>query len=457
MRTETTPPLVLGLAEPETLSDVVDASFKAINGIDAGLGRGRLLAAPTISTGTGASYAFLGRDLIPAGWRQARGEIDPTGANNGLIWEAVQPGDSSDDALWPRTITYDTAKTLVFTPLQIGVIVALVAGVAVDLSVSGKTCTITFIAGTTTKAEVLSLLAGTLAGMTAAQILAATAASLLFTCTGTTGTLPSTFEGGTVSLSPAVLVQYVQAGSTAVSWSTTTRIVTVGLDIAGGGDSVANILSALAASASGAQYVVQTRNSHTSTGAGDVTTAKCASLTGGAGKAMRKAYLLMAQGSNKDLLLTTRECGSDARQVEIALVDVTAADPPTVSVDADTGGSVIIRINEKAATTTAAQILQALRDSTAAMRWISVRLAPGSSGAGCPAAFAATALTDGYDAAGVECSAGTLAATGITALSDDGFTATIGALGATMPAGSTVAVLLRVGNALHQISAAVVA
>lgn len=464
LRTESSPAAMYGripvppasrIPDPGTealLDDLIIAweELERLEGArDGALARGRLEGGPSLSTGTtNALAAFVGRGLIPANWRQARGTLDPTGDNNGLVWEEVRPGDSGDLLGMARTITYGSALTLTLTPVtRAGIVtVSFVAGVARSLVVAPLTYSaiVTYIAGTTTYAQI------------AADWNASAAALALATITGDAGTVPAMWEGGVLHLSQAILVEHVQGVSTAVDWNATTRTVTVALDIAGVGDSVANILAALAASASAAQYAVQARNLYTSSGAGNVTTGGFTQLLGGAGKAMRRAYLLMAQAAHKDLIFEHREFGADARPVYVALINDALVEPPTVSVTDWGGAGVRIDVTAKTATATALHIRQALRDSVAAMRWITVRLAPGSNGSGTPTAFAATILSAGADAEALDVSAGTVAATGVAALTDDGFTVDIPALGAVHPAASIVTVRARICGVMHELPVHVV-
>ena len=422
----------------------------AIGRIEGELYRGRLIGAPvgTLSTGSAnPAIVFQGVEFVAAGWRQGRGTIDPTGANNGLVWECIIPGETGDLTPMTRSVHYDGAKVLTFAPRDSTRIVTinLVPGVARSLAVSQATwsATITFIAGTTTYAQIL------------ADWNASLLALDLATLTGTTGTLPATFDGGVFYLSRAPLVEYVQAASTAVGWDATTRVLTVGLDIAGGGDSVANIKSALAASASHAEYVFQLRDAHGSTGAGDVTTGIVGSVIGGAGSAQRRAQYTMAQGSNKDLVVTAREAGPDAVPVYFELVDVATADPPVVDVTTGELGY-LVRVSAKVATSTALHVLQALRDSYDAMSVCSARLKVGSTGAGAPSAISRTVLTGGEDGDGSEAWAGTVAGT-IMGVTDDTATVSWPALGTTHPADGSVEVLIRLCGVLHRCSLAVVA
>jgi hypothetical protein len=415
---------------------------------DGALGRGKLLYGPSLSTGgANPGVVFSGRGLIPPGFRQGRGTIDPTGANNGLVWECIDPGDSGDLTPMTREITYAAGLHLSYAPLHPGVTISLVPGIARSLMVNTAMLTAvqTFIAGVTTYAQL------------AADWAADYEATQLAIFTGDAGTLPAYFSGGVLYLSRAILVQYIpNGGATAVSWNATTRTVTVGIDIAGAGDSVAAIKAALAASATGAFYVVQVRNLYGSSGAGNVTVSGLANLIGGTGKAMRHGVLTMAQAGNKDLEFERVDFGDDALPVQVGLISDATAEPPVVEV-VETGSDVLIKVRAKILTATALHIRQALRDSAEAMDWIRVRLADGSNGSGTPAAFALTALGAADDAAAVEFLAGTVPATGVIALTDDAITVNLPALGGTHPAASSLVVQARIGGVLHQMNAVVVA
>jgi hypothetical protein len=116
-----------------------------------------------------------------------------------------------------------------------------------------------------------------------------------------------------------------------------------------------------------------------------------------------------------------------------------------------------ITIRAKVGTSTALHILQALRDSADAMYWISARLADGSNGSGLTTAFAWTVLGSGADDAALALIAGTVPMTGITALTDDGFTVWIPALGGSHPATSSAKVQARICGILHEIDVTVIA
>lgn len=332
------------------IEHIYDEFLRQLLGRNQGAHRGRLTGCGQISTGGGgANVAFTARSLISGGWKQARVEIDPTGANNGLIWEAIAPG----------------------------------------------------------------------------------------------------VEANTIQ------VEYVDnAGATAVDWNATTRVITVGYNVGGGGDTVANVKTALAASASGAQYVVQVRDSHGSTGGGTLTAAYTAVyLTGGTGSVSQRAVLTMAQAGNKDLEFEAVDYGEDAKTVYMVLVNDATADPPTVAVS-EAAASVTITVSAKIGTSTALHIRQALRDSADAMKWIHVRLADGSSGAGLPAAFTAAALTAPFGTDGFTARVGSLVAN-VQTLTDDG--GTFDCATGVGTAGDTVELVLVCCGIEHRITAAVVA
>lgn len=252
-----------------------------------------------------------------------------------------------------------------------------------------------------------------------------------------------------------IIVEYVDnAGATAVDWNAVTRTVTVGLNITGGGDTVAHVLTALAASATGAQYVVQAYAAYGNTTAGTIDETATATLSGGLGTCMSRAVLTRAEGANKDLEFEAVDYGPDAKTVYVAYINsagMTTA--PTVAV-VETATTVTINVTAKIATHTANEILRSLWDSADAMSWIHARLADGSNGTGTPAAFAATALTapngtDGFYARiGNQCAH-------IRSLTDAGGTFDTAAGVGT--AGDTVEFVLVVGGVEYRTSAAVVA
>lgn len=427
-----------------------------------GLARGRLTAGVELSTGSANDgVVFAGRNLIRPGWRQARGTIDPTGANNGLEWRRIVPGRFTEDVAAAVTVHYDGAKAIALTPLDYDRILRalMVPGASDDISVSGDEVTFGFVAGTTTYADLAELLAGTLTGMTAAQKAHAARARRLFTMSGTAGTLPATWEGCDVRLARCAMVEYVQAAATAVDWDGATGVVTVGLDLSGGGDSVANIKAALAASASGANHVVQVADAFGSSGAGDITTGYSMSLSGGLGECDGVARLRMAQGSNKDLDFDTRAFGADRDEVAVAMVNDSSASPPVVDVTRNQVRA-LVRVRMKQGTSTALHILHALRASAEAMGLISANLAPGSTGAGTPTAFAETRLLGDVSSARAEAYADAAAGTvpgELVGLTDDAVTVDFAALGATHPADSLVDVYFRLCGIEYHTVATVVA
>jgi hypothetical protein len=416
---------------------------------EGGLGRGRLLYSPALSTGSANDgVVFGGQDLIPANWRQGRGIIEQTHTDDGLVWEMVAPGDTHDAAPMLRAVTYNaaTGDQLRYMPLQAGVTILLVPGIARSLVVDLVTLTAvqTYIGGVTTYAQLASDWA------------ASYEAGLLAEFDGDAGTIPVTFPGGPLYLTQPVLVEYVQAGGAAVGWNAATRTVTVSLDLAGGGDSLANIKAALLASASGAQYVVQARDTYGSDGSGDITLPGFCQCIGGQGSAMRRARLATGFGADADLEFEARDFGADAQPVQLGYVHDAAAEPPVVTVNEKADVTEIV-VAAKIGTALAIEILQALRDSADAMRWIAARLLAGSDGSGTPVAFALSPLVFGEDSDALVAIAGTQPSTGILGLTDDAVTVDFPALGVTHPAGSSVNMLVRIGGVVHQITAPVIA
>lgn len=251
----------------------------------------------------------------------------------------------------------------------------------------------------------------------------------------------------------AITVRYIQGVGTAVGYAA--GVVTVEMDFLGGGDTAANVLTALAASATGAQYVVQAAHAHGSSGAGTITAAMAATaLTGGVGKAMRRATLTTAMaGANNDLTLLARRFGAGEKTVYFSIVDLASADPPTVAVT-EGATDVQVVVSAKIGTSTATQVIKALRDSVDAMAWLSVRVAQGNTGAGTVAALTATALADGGEGAGAEAWAAGVAGS-IQSITDTGIVVDWPAL-ATLSNNNVCVVRFRIGNAVYEMSVPVV-
>ena len=262
-----------------------------------------------------------------------------------------------------------------------------------------------------------------------------------------------------------ISIVYVNNGAgTAESWAASTRTVTVALNLAGGGDTLANVAAALAGSATGAQYVVQLRYAYGNSGAGNVTTADTQLLAGGTGVELLAGSLIFAEAANKDIEFVRRDVGLDAKPVYVSYVHLGGMTTlPTVAVT-EIAARVDIVVTATIATHTAAHILQALRDSADAQKWISCRLAYGNSGAGTPAAHAATLIPDTvgttYDSGatggqandeGIPISIGDLIPVHLQTLTDDGFTfdqaAGVGA------AGTAVQVRVRICGVTYELSA----
>jgi hypothetical protein len=262
----------------------------------------------------------------------------------------------------------------------------------------------------------------------------------------------------------ALSVRYVDnAGATAVDWDGAARLVTVGLNITGAGDTAANVVAALAASTTGAQYVVQARYPYGLTGAGTIDEAVAATLlAGGTGVELLSGAMAKAEGGNKDIEFIRRDVGLDAKPVYVSFVHSAGMTTfPTVAVtEAATRVDVVVTFT--AATHTAAHVLQALRDSADAQSWISCHYKIGQTGAGLPAAFAAAlvpdAITTSLDCGAtggefpecVPCSVGSLVGN-VQSLTDDGFTFDVAAgAGA---AGSSVNVRARICGVVYEIAA----
>ncbi len=251
-----------------------------------------------------------------------------------------------------------------------------------------------------------------------------------------------------------IIVEYVDNAAGTVVWNATTRTVTCNIDVTGAGITVANLLIALAASATGAQYVVQARNSYGSSGAGTIDAIASATMAGGTGTCMGRYVLTRAEGANKDLEFEAIDFGPDAKTITMSYVHSAGMTTlPTVAVT-EGASTVAIVVTATIATHTALNILQALRNSDAAMEWIHARLADGSNGSGTPAAFAATALTAPFGTDGFTARIGGLIAN-VQSLTDDG--GTFDCATGVGTAGDTVEFVIRVGGIEHRCSAAVVA
>lgn len=261
-----------------------------------------------------------------------------------------------------------------------------------------------------------------------------------------------------------IVVEYIQDAGHSVSWIAATRTIHVHCDLAGAATTAATLVGDLAASATGAQFVVQARYPGAGAGAGHVRTAGSWTLAGGTGVELMQGVYTRAQAANKDLEFIRRDVGVDAKPVYVALEhDAALATEPTIAV-AEGSSSVVITCTAVVGTDTALEILQAFRDSAEAMKWISVRLAYGNNGSGLPAVWAATLLADspttswdrlatgGQDNLyGVPASCGNLIIPQVQSLTDDGLTFDIAAgAGA---AGTTVLLRFRICGVVYEIAA----
>ena len=179
-----------------------------------------------------------------------------------------------------------------------------------------------------------------------------------------------------------------------------------------------------------------------------------ATMAGGTGTCMGRKVYTRAEGGNADLEFEAIDFGPDAKTITMSYVHSAGMTTlPTVAVT-EGATTVAIVVTATIGTHTALNILQALRNSDAAMEWIHARLADGSSGAGTPIAFAATALTAPFGTDGFTARIGTLIAN-VQSLTDAGGTFDCAAGVGT--AGDTVEFVVRIGGIEHTCSAAVVA
>jgi hypothetical protein len=259
-----------------------------------------------------------------------------------------------------------------------------------------------------------------------------------------------------------ITVEYVQNAGHAVDWVAATRTIHVHCDLAGAATTAATLVGDLAASATGAQYVVQARYPGAGAGAGHVQTAFSGVLAGGTGVELLEGCYTRAEAANKDLEFIRRDVGVDAKPVYVALVhDAALTTEPTIAV-VEGATSCVITCTAVVGTDTANDILQAFRDSEDAMEWIAVRRAYGNNGTGLPAAFAATLVPDAHVTSwdslatggqanlyGVPASCGDLIVPNVQSLTDDGLTFDIAAgAGA---AGTTVMLRFRICGVVYEI------
>lgn len=188
-------------------------------------------------------------------------------------------------------------------------------------------------------------------------------------------------------------VEYVNnGGATAVTWNAGTRTITVGLNIAGAGDTAANVIIALAANAT-ARTIVMARNSFGSTGAGIIDEAvPRALLVGGLGSRYVRASLTIdPAGANNEIVYEARKAGPDGTKITVAYAVGAGGAAPTVAVDRN---AIVITID--AGVTTAAQVLALIIASAAVRELISAYHVYGSTSAGTiPGAVVAAPLGNG--------------------------------------------------------------
>lgn len=267
----------------------------------------------------------------------------------------------------------------------------------------------------------------------------------------------------------SINIAYVDNGGvTAVAWDDATRTVTVGLDIAGAGDTAANVVAALAASATGAQYVVQTRYPYGLTGAGTIDEAVAATpLAGGTGVELLQGGLGVVVGANRDYEWIRRDAGLDSKPVSVSITNLGGMTTLPTVVVTETNLAVTVAVTATIATHTVANLIQAIHDSAAASEWVDIRLAMGHNGTGVLTAYAATLIPDsiitnqdslavgGEVPECVPCAVGNLAIGAVQNLTNDGFTLDIAAgAGA---AGTTVMLRTRICGVVYEIPVVTVA
>lgn len=184
-----------------------------------------------------------------------------------------------------------------------------------------------------------------------------------------------------------ISVRYVNGGAvpTVITYNPTTRVVTVTLNT--GGAVTANaVIAALAASVD-AKYAVMAANPFTSTGVGVINQAVLAvPLAGGLGKTLVKSSVTVdPAGTNNGLVFDSRIPGVGGNGFDARFTIGALAGPVVTTL----GSSVRVQI--RAAATTANDVIWAISMSENARRLVSVRNQVGSSGAGTiPGAVAGT-------------------------------------------------------------------
>lgn len=222
-----------------------------------------------------------------------------------------------------------------------------------------------------------------------------------------------------------IAIEYVDnGGATAVGYNGTTKVVTVGMNIGGGGDTAANVLSALAASATGAQYVVQARHVFGSSGAGNITVAVAQThLAGGLGRALRRATTTIGAAASSHITWTARKPGVDGNLIAVAYVNGLGANLLPVATVLGTHISFLIR----AASTTANDIIRVAAGDENVRRLVESHLLYADNGTGLPGAVSSTHLTGGSDGTGVKIYVAGLAGA-ISDITDTAITANIAAV-----------------------------
>lgn len=220
-----------------------------------------------------------------------------------------------------------------------------------------------------------------------------------------------------------VTIEQVDGGAkapTAVDWDSATKKITVTLDV-GTGDTLANIVTALAGSITGAQYVVVADPGAHGAETADIETSSL--LEDGLGAAFRRAFLMTGTvGGNNAVIWSARRPGSSQHVITVAFVEDLGAGGPTIEVE-----DYDIIVHSVAGGATAAQIVAAVNGSEDARALVAVRLPYGTTGANKKTAAVAAHLANGDDGTAVAICVGGIDGI-VTAISETSITAEAAAL-----------------------------
>lgn len=356
--------------ELQQLRDDMEAGFLMVEGKVAHPVIQRVTPDELDHAGANATMTVLGRGFIPPGWRQAHVNIDPAGANNGLEWTAVQPGDDGD-SLYVEYVNNGGA-TLV-------------------------TCVNTNNNGAITAPNIL-----TSATLAARAIHVGSEITITGSANGNNGVYK--IIGVTSATVVRVSPNFVAAEGAGFVWTHQTNVVTVSCNLAGGAVTALAVIAGLAASADGAMNLVMARNIFPSTGAGFVAVAVAATaLSDGEGSALRCAQVTMGTAANSGIIWKARFPGLTGEQVSVTYR--TGLGGGLLPVITLTGFDIDVFM--LAGATTAANILQAMERSDA-RHFVEAIPVYNSNNTGLPGALAVKNLIRGADGTAVRATAGGL-------------------------------------------------